>query len=150
MSDSASTWVQIQWKQGKDLNRDQLVDLLQRFGDFLPVPLASRFDLPEYAAKLQKTAEIGLAKVADDTQGLVVLYANDTKTKTTYIPIISVDPSFRGSGVGSTLLSRSIALARARQMNSLNLEVKKKIPERSSCTIRWAFGRPVKRQVTYK
>jgi D-cysteine desulfhydrase len=115
--------VAIRWNQEAKLTQPQLVDLLHTFGDLLPAPLSGRMDLEAYASKLKARGDIGVALINEEIVGLQALYANDKQTLTAHLPFIAVLPACRSRGLGRTMLSRALALARQRGMQRLQLEV---------------------------
>ena len=115
--------VAIRWNQEAKLTQPQLVDLLRTYGDLLPAPLSSRMNLEAYASKLKTRGDIGVAVINEQIVGLQALYANDKHTLTAYLPFVAVLPAYQSRGLGKTMLSRALALARQRGMQRLQLEV---------------------------
>lgn len=115
--------LRITWHRELGLIATELETLLGQFGDLLPTPLRERVDLGAYAAKLLRHAEVALARMANDTVGLLAIYANDTVSKRAHIPIVAVLPSHRGLGVGRSLLLAAIDLAAHHGMETIDLEV---------------------------
>ena len=113
----------IVWLDKRILLHSELVELLKTFGDLLPDPLSSRVDLSSYAEKIQEKAQIALAYNNKKVVGFLVMYANDSVSRKAHIPIISVLSDFQGRGIGKTLLSRAVALARQKKMDELWLTV---------------------------
>jgi 1-aminocyclopropane-1-carboxylate deaminase/D-cysteine desulfhydrase-like pyridoxal-dependent ACC family enzyme/GNAT superfamily N-acetyltransferase len=114
------------WNDELKLNRDELAAQLKIFGDLLSDPLSIRLDVMAYAEKLLSRAEIGFAIDAGCIVGIVALYANDMTTRVAHIPFLAVVPQMWRKGVGSALVSRTLARARARGMESISLEVHSK------------------------
>jgi len=121
--DSSVKDVSIKWNKEIGLDQDSLVSLLQTFGDLLPNPLSGRVDLCAYAAKLLDKAEIAVAVVGEKTIGFLLLYANNMRTCRAHLPILSIQPSYQGKGLGKVLMARALACARQRGMREVELEV---------------------------
>lgn len=115
--------VHVVWHREYALSATELEALLGQFGDLLPTPLRQRVDLPGYAAKLLRHAEVALARVANETVGLLAIYANDTVSRRGHVPVVAVLPSLRGLGVGRQLLVAAIDLAARHGMEVIDLEV---------------------------
>lgn len=75
--------------------------------DFVP-PLASRVDLPAYAAKLRAAATTCEAWHGGKLAGLIAYYRNDA-TGVAFITSVSTSAQFRRSGLGRALLTRVLA-----------------------------------------
>jgi len=117
--------IQFLWNSEHPLDHVQLVGLLNEFGALLPIPLSKVVDINNYAEKLLQLAEIGMAFHHDKVVGLIILYCNDTEAWKAHIPMVTVSSAYRGLGVGSVMMARSIAFARQRQMKNLWLTVEK-------------------------
>lgn len=115
--------INIVWCCEYTLSLSKLIDLLKEFGDQLSDPLSLRVDLPAYAEKLQKNADIELAFHGQLIVGFLAIYANDIDSGKAHIPLVSVLSDYRGYGIGKVLLSRAIALSRQRKMQSIWLTV---------------------------
>jgi D-cysteine desulfhydrase len=115
--------ITIQWQSETSMAHARLVSLLREFGDLLPNPLSNRMDLDAYASKLSMQAEIAYAMRGEEVVGFLALYANDQETQCAYISILAVQPQQQGQGIGKTMLSRALALARQRGMKAVDLEV---------------------------
>jgi len=80
-------------------------------------------DVESYLAKLEERAEILVDCISDRCRGLVAFYCNDVTSKRAFISLVVVAPGDRRLGVGRTLVSRVLALAKARGFTSCRLEV---------------------------
>ncbi|TWU37659.1 D-cysteine desulfhydrase [Novipirellula aureliae] len=118
--------------------RTHVPTLLKQFGDILPTPLSERVNLDAYADKLINSADIAIANVNGKNVGCIVLYANDTEDWRSYCPLLSVLPTHQGKGIGSSLTSRAISLARQRGMRSMQLETE--VDNRSAQKLYRSFG----------
>lgn len=107
----------------RDLKKshEELSALLSIFGDFLPRRLSLNQDLEAYADKLAANAEVAYAMSGGDIVGMLALYANEKSSKRAFLPLITVLPTYRGQGIGATMLQRAIAEARSRNMKSVAL-----------------------------
>jgi ribosomal protein S18 acetylase RimI-like enzyme len=83
-------------------------------------------DLDGYLAKLDAHAEIVSDSVAGRCRGFVAFYCNDLNTKQAFITLVLVDPRDRGQGLGRTLVTRALDVARNRGFISCRLEVSKR------------------------
>lgn len=115
--------ISVQWQRTGSLAHDELIFLLQTFGDLLPNPISRRLDLSVYAAKLLENADLACAVIEGKIVGLLGMYANDQGTRRAHIPFIAVLPDQRGHGIGKAMMSRAVALARHRGMRAIDLEV---------------------------
>lgn len=87
-------------------------------GRFVDVP-----DLEAYLSKLGEKAEILSDSIGGRCRGFVAFYCNDHSTRRAYITLVLVDPQDRGLGIGRSLVSGVLQLARARGFTSCALEV---------------------------
>lgn len=85
-------------------------------------------DLATYLTKLGAHAEILADSSAERCRGFVAYYCNDAATKRAYITLVLVHPDDRGAGLGRTLVSCVLNLARERGFVSCGLEVGKDNP----------------------
>jgi len=77
----------------------------------------------EYAEKLSRYANVVVCKENHESVGLLVCYANDSKTKTAYVSLIGVQPQWQGKKIGKALLEFCIAFSLKEGMEFLKLEV---------------------------
>lgn len=101
------------------ISRSELVEALKTLGDLLPDPLSERVNIPEYAEKLLKFADIIYAKHEDRVIGIMAVYANDMQTKIAHFPLLFVANQYQHKGVGKVLILQAIALAKSRNMGSV-------------------------------
>lgn len=101
------------------MSRSELVEALKTLGDLLPDPLSERVNIPEYAEKLLKFADIIYAKHEDRVIGIMAVYANDMQTKIAHFPLLFVANQYQHKGVGKVLILQAIALAKSRNMGSV-------------------------------
>lgn len=115
--------ISIQWQSEAQRDKDELISLLGVFGDLLPRSLRSGHDLDVYAGKLLAHADLAYAVIKGNIVGLLALYANDQGSRRAFIPFMSILPDHQRRGIGKVMLARALALARARRMQVLDLEV---------------------------
>jgi GNAT superfamily N-acetyltransferase len=106
------------------IDHARLVALLLEFGDLMQPPLQQQFDIEQYAEKLLRKAEILVSLGPEGVSGLLAIYANDTSRRRAHIPLVAVQPSQQGLGLGRRLLEHAVALAVARGMHRVDLEVR--------------------------
>jgi len=86
---------------------DEIVSHLSECSaDFVP-PLASRVDLPTYAAKLRAAATTYEAWHGPDLVGLIAVYRNAT-TRAAFITSVSTSTRYRRSGLARSLLTEAL------------------------------------------
>ncbi|MGO9022560.1 MAG: GNAT family N-acetyltransferase [Syntrophobacteraceae bacterium] len=82
-------------------------------------------DLPEYLSKMGSKAEIISICSPERCKGFVAFYCNDSASKIAYVPLIAVDPQYRGSGLGKALTAWVLDLSKCRGFSRCQLEVRK-------------------------
>ena len=117
--------VAILWQNEMGLGQEQLISLLQIFGDVFPNPLGKRIDLVGYTTKLLTHADIACALIDGEIVGFLAIYANDQTTRRAYIPIISIMPAVQEHSLGKAMMSRALALARQKGMQTIDLKVQR-------------------------
>ncbi|MBP9675728.1 MAG: GNAT family N-acetyltransferase [Anaerolineaceae bacterium] len=117
----AKSQIQYRWLDPASIVHEDLVKLLQQFGDLTPEPLSNQVDLDEYAIKWLCHADILLAYDGDQIVGIRILYANDQETKAAHGLLLAVLPSHRNLGIARELYQESLVLARERGMTNINL-----------------------------
>lgn len=105
----------------------QVLDHLLRCDERYHPPLSQRVDISEYARKLHTRAETLEAWHAGNLVGVVAIYINEA-TGEAFISSVSVDATFSGRGIGSSLVGDAIALARSRGTDAIALEVSPQSP----------------------
>ena len=85
--------------------------------------LVEGIDIHRYLAKLSERAEILSDSAEGRCRGLVAFYCNDYETKHAFVNLVVVDPRDRRLGIGASLLSCALALAKRRGFTSCRLEV---------------------------
>jgi len=115
--------ISISWQHEAPVNHARLVSLLLRFGDLFQVPLREQTDITAYAEKLRRNADIIFAMTDNEVVGILAIYANDDTSRRAHVPLVAVIPSYRGRGIALAMLSRAVALATARGMCTIDLEV---------------------------
>lgn len=84
------------------LTYQQVSELLSQFIEAFP-SLSERVDIEQYSIKLSDNAFFILACMDRRIVGFIAYY-KDYVQKVVYIPLIAVDGSFRGKGIGGTML----------------------------------------------
>ena len=87
-------------------------------GRFLP-----GVDLEVYLAKLGARAEIVAEAGEGRCRGVVAFYCDDAESRRAFISLVLVDPRERGRGLGRTLVTRALDVARSRGCTACALEV---------------------------
>lgn len=82
-------------------------------------------DMMKFAQKIRANAVTIEAYSSIVFVGLCACYMNDFATQTAYITHIAVVPAYQGCGYGKQLLEQTIATARERGFERINLEVLK-------------------------
>jgi ribosomal protein S18 acetylase RimI-like enzyme len=78
-----------------------------------------------YLRKLDEKAEIISLCCAGDCKGFVAYYCNDTVTQMAYVSLVLVAPMERRKGIGRTLMTIVLEIAKRRGFESCRLEVGK-------------------------
>lgn len=104
-------------------NQNDILNLLYDFDEVFPHLKNKVSDYNAYAQKLKENAFVYKAVTAGETFGILVFYANDTRTKTAYISLIGVKKGYRSKGFGKYLLDNCIQIAKSNGMTSVMLEV---------------------------
>ena len=107
------------WIDNSRITHEEMVHLLQVFGDLLPDPMSERVNLDEYATKWLKYADILLVYEKEQVVGIKVLYANDQRTKHAHGLLISVLPSHQGMGIAQKMYNETFQLAKQRGMTHI-------------------------------
>jgi ribosomal protein S18 acetylase RimI-like enzyme len=89
--------------------------------DYVP-SLSSRVSLEEYASKIVTKAVRFEAWMGQRLVGLVAAYCNES-TKTAFITNVSVEPRFRGGGLGGRLMASCVSDCGGRGMQQITLFV---------------------------
>lgn len=89
--------------------------------DYVP-SLSSRVSLNEYASKIVSKAVRFEAWIGQCLVGLVAAYCNDT-AKTAFVTNVSVEPRFRGAGLGGELVASCVSYCGACGMRQITLSV---------------------------
>ena len=88
-----------------------------------PVGLHGQPDPEATLRRMLAYAEFLVALDGDEPAGLAVMYANNEETRTAYITLFGMKPAYQRQGLGKELLAACEALARARGMERIRLEV---------------------------
>lgn len=105
-------------------NYDSMKRTVESCDDAFHFSVLARPYYSEMLAKWYVAGEMICARTSI-IKGYAVLYANDFKTKRAYIPMIGVRPEFQKQGCGKALLEECEAVARAKMMENIALEVQK-------------------------
>lgn len=89
---------------------------------FVP-PLSHRVDILAYSRKIHALAERFEAWSDGGLIALLAMYCNDSTRRAAYITSVSVDARWKRLGLASDLLAGSIALAKEREFEMIELEV---------------------------
>ena len=84
------------------LTYQQVSELLSQFIEAFPT-LSERLDIDQYSIKLSDNAFFILARMDRRIVGFIAYY-KDFVQRVVYIPLIGVDSSFRGKGIGGAML----------------------------------------------
>ena len=103
------------------LSCQQVSELLSQFIEAFPT-LSERVDIEQYSIKLSKNAFFILACMDGRIVGFIAYY-KDYVQQVVYIPLIAVDCSFRGKGIGGAMLD--VLFKSSVFINFIRLEVLK-------------------------
>ena len=120
--------IEFSWIEKNQLNIEEFVVILKRFGDLLIDPMSQRVDLYEYAEKWLKYADILIAKDSELIVGIMVVYANDRETWNAHVLLISVLTSYQSRGIGRKLCNKAFTFAKNQGMTHVSLFVHRDNP----------------------
>lgn len=101
----------------------QLADHLRACSHLFNPPLNETVDIETYAAKMAAHAERFEGWAEGELAGLVCAYLNDLDNRRGFITNVSTLEAHAGRGIASSLVERCLALARARGLREVGLEV---------------------------
>ena len=103
--------------------KNAILELLFQFDIVFPHLKEKIDDYSEYAEKLQKNALVFTATENNSVCGMMVFYANDTVTKTSYLSLIGLLPHAQGRNIGANLMNFWENYSSNAGMQKLKLEV---------------------------
>ena len=80
-------------------------------------------DLDQYLAKLGRQSEIVSLTDGDRCRGFIAFYCNNTTTRRAYITLMAVSPTDRRTGLGRSLVSSVLSIAKGRAFRWCGLEI---------------------------
>lgn len=108
----------------KVIDEFEIFNILSDFNQTFNPTLTERgLDLRSYSKKLSTKSDFIGAYYKGNCIGLVSFYANDYKSRISYLTLIAVDNNFRRMGIGQLLLDKFLQISLERSMQKAMLEV---------------------------
>lgn len=110
-------------KIGCQLQKKEIYEFLVKCNGLFVKKLSSIVDLKTYSEKLSNNSRQICYYIEDELIGMWVLYVNDLKDKTAFIPIICVLEQYHKRGIGGKLYKEAAKYVKKMGFNSFMLEV---------------------------
>lgn len=112
--------------QKLDSEKDIYQSLIETESLLIPTLIERDIDIRAYSQKLSEWGNVwGIKGAKGETLGLLASYSNDTDTKTAYLTILAITPSYRGLHLAEELLTLAEKNALECKMVKFKLEVRK-------------------------
>lgn len=104
-----------------DKNYTLLCDYLNNVDEDFPIPLSEKVNLNDFAKKIID-AGIGFYYLdGEKLAGVILFYANNKETLTSYVSVLSVDENYRKQGIAQKLLNECINYCKKLEFKHIEL-----------------------------
>lgn len=101
---------------------DYFKSFMRNMDNWFTPPLSNNINISDYSEKIYTHASFIISKKSNDIIGFLAYYNNE-RTRQLYIPLIAIEPSFQGHGLGGLMLEKLVD--ENNDFHSIALEVRK-------------------------
>lgn len=104
-----------------NFEKEKLKEFILNINYDFPIPITEKINIDEFLDKIKKNGKVYCAYDENEIVGCNYFYANNQKEKIAFITLLAIKKEYRGSGIGSILLDKTIEYCKKQKLKKIQL-----------------------------